>query len=406
VLHALIERLGNLGVHSLEELRTFSSLVSPEQRRKRHLADALPHRPGVYLFKDARGRVLYVGKSKDLRTRVRNYFVASEPRTRMAEMVACAERVDHVECSHGLEAEVRELRLIAEHKPRYNRRSRFPERAVWLKLTAERFPRLSVVRRVADDGATYLGPFGSTRTAELARIAAHEAFRLRQCTMRITRATRVAPCALREMGRCGAPCNAEEGEEEYAAHAEAFTVAVRADPEALRAAIARRMEDLAARHRYEEAAAQRDRMAAFVRTAARYQQLTALAAVPLLVAAQPDTRGGWHVAVVKHGRLAAAGAVAHGVDPRPHIEALIATAETVVPGPSPTSCASSEEMQCVLRWLAVPGTRLVRVEGEWASPAFGAPRLLATLDTAYDGAAPFPERRSMRTVTQPVRSFA
>ena len=406
VLHALMERLGNLGVHSLEELRTFSSAVSPEQRRKRHLADALPHRPGVYLFRDARGRVLYVGKSKDLRARVRNYFVASEPRTRMAEMVGCAERVDHVECSHGLEAEVRELRLIAEHKPRYNRRSRFPERAVWLKLTRERFPRLSVVRRVADDGATYLGPFGSARTAELARIAAHEAFRLRQCTMRITRSTRVAPCALREMGRCGAPCSGEETQEAYAAHADAFTQAVRADPEALRAAMARRMAALADQHRYEDAAAMRDRMAAFVRTAARYQQLTALASVPLLVAAQPDARGGWHVAVVKHGRLAAAGAVAYGIDPRPHIEALADTAETVVPGPSPTSCASSEEMQCVLRWLAVPGTRLVRVEGEWSSPAYGAPRLLRDLEAAYDGVTPFPERRSMRTVAQPVRTFA
>ena len=250
VLHGLIERLGNLGVHSLEELRTFSSLVPPEQRRKRYLADGLPHRPGVYLFRDARGRVLYVGKSKDLRARVRNYFVASEPRTRMAEMVACAERVDHVECSHGLEAEVRELRLIAEHKPRYNRRSRFPERAVYLKLTTERFPRLSVVRKVSDDGATYLGPFGSKRSAELAMAAAHEAFRLRQCTMRITRKTSVPPCVLRELGRCGAPCNGGETEDEYAAHAAAFTAAVEADREAVRGAVQRRLDSLASQRRY------------------------------------------------------------------------------------------------------------------------------------------------------------
>jgi DNA polymerase-3 subunit epsilon len=406
VLHGLVERLGNLGVQSLEELRTFSSLVSPEQRRKRHLADTLPHRPGVYLFKDARGRVLYVGKSKDLRTRVRNYFVASEPRTRMAEMVACAERVDHVECSHGLEAEVRELRLIAEHKPRYNRRSRFPERALYVKLTAERFPRLSVVRKVSDDGATYLGPFGSARTAELARAAAHEAFPIRQCTMRITRRTAVAPCVLREMGRCGAPCSGEESEEAYAAHAGAFAHAVTADPEAVRAAAQRRMADLAAQQRYEDAGAHRDRLAAFVRAAARGQQLTALARVPLLVAAQPDARGGWHLAVVRHGRLAAAGAVPVGIDPRPHFAALVDTAETVTPGPGPTPCATSEEMQAVLRWLAVAGTRLVRVEGEWSSPAFGATRLLGWLDAAYDGAAPFADRRSLRTVAQPVRSFA
>jgi DNA polymerase-3 subunit epsilon len=408
VLHGLVERLGNLGVHSLEELRTFSSLVSPEQRRKRYLADVLPHRPGVYLFRDARGRVLYVGKSKDLRTRVRNYFVASEPRTRMAEMVGCAERVDHVECSHGLEAEVRELRLIAEHKPRYNRRSRFPERALYLKLTVERFPRLSVVRQVIDDGAAYLGPFGTARAAELARAAAHEAFRLRQCTMRITSRTRVPPCVLRELGRCGAPCAGEETEEAYAAHADAFTHAVAADPEAVRASIERRMASLAAQHRYEDAAAHRDRLAAFVRAAARGQQLSALARVPLLVGAQPDGRGGWHLAVVRHGRLAAAGAVPVGIDPRPEIDALVATAETVVPGPGPTPCATGEEMQAILRWLAVPGTRLVRVDGEWASPASGAARLLAWLDAAYDGggASPFADRRSLRTVDRPVRMFA
>ncbi|MDQ1712385.1 MAG: polymerase subunit epsilon [Frankiaceae bacterium] len=407
VLHGLLERLGNLGVHSLEELRTFSSLVSPGQRRKRYLADGLPHRPGVYLFRDATGRVLYVGTSKDLRTRVRNYFVASEPRTRMAEMVACAERVDHVECSHGLEAEVRELRLIAEHKPRYNRRSRFPERALWLKLTTERFPRLSVVRKLGDDGATYLGPFGSLRAAELARAAAHEAFPIRQCTMRITRRTAVAPCVLRELGRCGAPCNGEETEEAYAAHTAAFAHAVTADPEALRAAAVRRMGDLAAQRRYEDAAAHRDRMAAFVRASARQQRLASLAAVPLLVAAQPDGKEGWHLAVVAHGRLVAAGAVPAGVDPRPHVEALVATAETVRPGPGPTPCATSEEMRAVLRWLDVGGTRLVRSDGAWASPARGAARLLAGLDAAYGGGvAPFADRRSLRTVTQPVRSFS
>ena len=407
VLHGLIERLGNLGVHSLEELRSFSSLVSPEQRRKRYLADGLPHRPGVYLFRDAQDRVLYVGKSKDLRARVRNYFVASEPRTRMAEMVGCAERVDHVECSHGLEAEVRELRLIAEHKPRYNRRSRFPERALYLKLTNERFPRLAVVRKVSDDGATYLGPFGSARSAELAKAAAHEAFRLRQCTMRITRKTAVAPCVLREMGRCGAPCNAEETEDAYAAHVRAYTVAVTADPAAVHAAVGRRMADLSAQCRFEDAAAQRDRLAAFVRAAARGQQLTALARVPLLVAAQPDARGGWHLAVVRHGRLVAAGAVAHGTDPRPHVEALVATAEAVPPpGPGPTPCATSEEMQAILRWLATPGTRLVRVEGDWSSPAFGAARLLPLFEEAYEPVGGFADRRPMRTVARPARSFA
>jgi DNA polymerase III subunit epsilon len=206
VLHGLMERLGGLGVHSLDELTSFSSRVHPEQRRKRYLAEGLPRAAGVYRFEDGRGEVLYVGVSKNIRDRVRSYFTAAEMRTRMAEMVAIAERVVPIVCATELEAQVRELRLIAEHKPRYNRRSRFPERAVWLKLTVEAYPRLSVVREVRDDGAAYLGPFGSVRGAELAMTAAHEAFPVRQCTQRLVPGRRVPACALAEMGRCGAPC--------------------------------------------------------------------------------------------------------------------------------------------------------------------------------------------------------
>ncbi len=145
-------------MHTFEELASYTSRVSPAQRRKRWLADGLPDEPGVYLFKDGQGRVLYVGTSVNIRTRVRSYFTASEQRTRMAEMVRIAESVTPVVCATTLEAEVRELRLIAEHKPRYNRRSKTPERATWVKLTVEAFPRLSIVREVRGDGARYIGP--------------------------------------------------------------------------------------------------------------------------------------------------------------------------------------------------------------------------------------------------------
>src|SRR5207342_18817 len=117
---------------------------------------------------------------KDLRSRVRSYFTAGETRGRMAEMVGLAAVVTPIICATDLEAEVRELRLIAAHKPHYNRRSRFPERMVWVKLTVEAFPRLSLVRQLRDDGATYLGPFSSRRVAEQAIAAAHEAFQVRQ----------------------------------------------------------------------------------------------------------------------------------------------------------------------------------------------------------------------------------
>lgn len=161
VLHALIERVGHLGVQSLEELQAFSTHVPEEVRRKRHLAEGLPHAPGVYLFRDGRGRALYVGTSRDLRARVRSYFTASEPRSRMQEMVRLSEQVDAVPCTTALEAEVRELRLIAEHSPPYNRRSTRPQRLTWLGLTSEPFPRLTATRVPRGDGP-WLGPFSST----------------------------------------------------------------------------------------------------------------------------------------------------------------------------------------------------------------------------------------------------
>ncbi len=182
VLHGLFERVGCFGVTTIDELSTFSTRVHPAQQRKRYLADGVPRGPGVYLFRDARQRVLYIGKSVDLRPRVRQYFTAAEGRRRMAEMVAAAEEVVSLPCTTLLEAEVRELRMIAEYKPPYNRRSRFPEKVSFLKLTAGPFPRLSIVREVKDDASTYLGPFSSRRQAEQARDALHEAFPLRQCT--------------------------------------------------------------------------------------------------------------------------------------------------------------------------------------------------------------------------------
>ena len=140
--------------------------MSAAQRRKRHLGEQLPSAPGVYLFKDARGQVLYVGTSQDIRRRVRTYFTASEHRSRMGEMIGLAESVTAVVCATGLEAQVRELRLIAEHEPRYNRRSRRSARRPWVKLTGEAFPRLSIVAQVRDDGATYLGPFPGRAAAQ------------------------------------------------------------------------------------------------------------------------------------------------------------------------------------------------------------------------------------------------
>lgn len=400
VLHGLIGRVGSLGVHSLEELATYTSRVSPAQRRKRHLAEPLPDTPGVYVFRDAQGRALYVGKSQRIRSRVRTYFTASETRTRMAEMVGLAERVDAVPCATPLEAEVRELRLIAELAPRYNRRSRNPERAVWVKLTAEPFPRLSVVRQVKDDldaGAAYLGPFGGRRAAAEAVEALQAAVPLRTCTDRLSTRGTGSACVLAEMGRCSAPCVGGVDVAGYAPLAESARRALLDDVRVVEEVLRERLAALAADLRYEEAAQWRDRLEAFARGAARAQEVSALARLPELVAARPTAEHGWEVHVVRHGRLAGALTVAPGVDPRPAVDALLVTAEQVAAPEGPAPAALVEETVRVLRWLESDGVRLVPSPGAaaWALPAHGAAGLLDRLRRSAGGAVvalPEPER--------------
>lgn len=406
VLHGLLERLGNLGVHTVEELQTFSSRVSTAQRKKRHLAETLPHQPGVYLFRDPRGRVLYVGTSKDLRSRVRTYFTASETRSRMGEMVGLAASVQGITCATPLEAEIRELRLIAEHKPRYNRRSKFPERVTWVKITVEPWPRLSMVTSLRDDRADYLGPFRSRRNAEAAIAALHESFPIRQCGGRLPKLPSRNACALAEMGRCTAPCDGSVTIEAYASVVAAVRRAIGADPDVVTTLIGQRMERLAQAERFEDAASHRDRMTSFVRAAARSQRLAALTRCGEIVAARRAESREWEVHVVRFGRLAAAGVIPPHVSAREWTRDLRAAADTVIPGTGPTPAATAEESEKILRWLQLPQVRLVHVEGEWSCPIGGAEShlySLASIESSRDALVPFDSPKLTSTLARPVR---
>jgi DNA polymerase-3 subunit epsilon len=408
VLHGLFERLGPLGITSLEELTGLSRQVDPDRLRKRHLADAVPRGPGVYLFRGPSDEPLYVGTSNDLRTRVRSYFSSSEQRSRITEMVALSQRVEAIPCAHDLEAAVRELRLIAEHKPRYNRRSRFPERALWVRLTEEPFPRLSVVRRVRPGAGVFLGPFPDRRAADAAVAAVHEALPLRQCTTRISPRVHGSACALAGMGRCGAPCTGAQSVDEYASIAAVFRAAVDHDPHAVVAPLLARVDRLAAEERYEDAALLRDRVAVLVRAVRRRQRLESLAAVPELVLARPDGAGGWHLSIVRRGRLVAAGGAAPGVSVRGTLAGLLATAETPA-GPDDEAAASVDETELVLRWMEKPGSRLVELTGTLASPAPGTgaySRFLDRVEGGRTGRDPFADGRSLGTRARPERVTA
>jgi len=406
VLHGLLERLGNLGVHTLEELQTFSSQVSAAQRKKRHLAEQLPHEPGVYLFRDAHDQVLYVGTSKDLRSRVRTYFTASETRSRMGEMVGLATSVEAITCTTALEAQVRELRLIAEHKPGYNRRSKFPERATWLKVTVEPWPRLSLVTQVLDDGADYLGPFRSRVAALSAMAALHESFPIRQCAGRFPREPRRSACALAEMGKCLSPCDGSSSAAAYTVVVGRLRRAIAESPHEVVETLRGRMSRLAAGERFEEARIQRDDMVSFVRAAARTQRLSALTSCREVVAARRNDLHQWEVHVVRYGRLASAGTIPPGADAREWTAALTMSAETVLAGHGPAPAATPEETEKILRWLELPGVRLVHVDGQWSCPLGGAEsqrELLDAISASRESLVPFDTPRLSATLARPAR---
>ncbi|MFJ9388014.1 DEDD exonuclease domain-containing protein [Nocardioides sp. NPDC101246] len=379
VLHGVMERLGNIGVQTLEDLSVFSAKVTTAQRKKRHLAEDLPHAPGVYLFKDDKGRALYIGTSKDLRTRVRTYFTASETRSRMGEMVGLAATVQGIECATALEAGVRELRLIAEHKPPYNRRSRRPEKMHFVKLTQEPWPRLSLVKQVLDDEADYLGPFGSKKVAEKALQALHDTFPIRQCADRLPLLPRKTPCVLAELHRCLSPCDQSVPTETYATLVSRVRESLLHRPDEVVETVTERLTGLAEQERFEEAAVHRDRLTSYLRAAARTQRLTGLTRLPDLTAIRREDDGRWAVHVVRHGRLAGAGVIPREANAHAYVADLQLSAETVLAAPGPVPAASAEETELVLRWLESPGVRLAHVEGDWTCPIGGAGRRAAAL---------------------------
>ncbi|MFI5716607.1 DEDD exonuclease domain-containing protein [Nocardia sp. NPDC051750] len=395
VLHALIGRVGNQGVHSLTELIDYLPEVTAGQRAKRALAVNLPATPGVYLFRGPSDEVLYIGTAVNLRRRVRGYFTGSETRGRIREMVRLATRVDHVVCAHGLEAGVRELRLLAAHAPPYNRRSKFPKRVWWITLTTEAFPRLTVVREPAGPA---VGPFHARAAAAEIAATLAEYCGLRTCTTRLSR-TAVHTCLPETVGGCPAaaatPCTATAY---AAAPATARALFAGAGDAAIRAMVSR-IGRFADTEHYESAARLRDRAAAVIRALHRTQRLAALARLPELIAAHPDGAGGWEFAVIRYGQLAGAGTAGRGTPPMPVVEQIVAAAQTVRPAGAepggqelplaetgrqhpPLRGAPPEEVALVARWLERPGVRIVRTTEGYAEPVHGAARWVAWADTA------------------------
>jgi DNA polymerase-3 subunit epsilon len=262
VFQRLLDVAHHLGIDTLGELYHACSARGRPNFAKIALAETLPRGPGVYVFRDRNEQILYVGKAKDVRARVKSYFYGDE-RKKVQDLVASVSRIDAIATGGELEALVLESRLIARYLPRFNAHGKRWRRYAFLKLDpSEAWPRWKLARTIdAADGTVYLGPFGSSGRATLAKEALEEAFPVRRCTRSMGRRTRFAPCALADMGRCLAPCDGRTGPDAYGAVVVTMLASV-ATPDDLLRVLDARMNVLADQQRFEEAALARDRLRA------------------------------------------------------------------------------------------------------------------------------------------------
>jgi excinuclease ABC subunit C len=229
--------------------------------------EQLPSRPGVYLFKGRDGGILYVGKARVLRDRVRSYFQAGRPteihKERMVEEIA---DLDLIVTDSEMEALALENNLIKRHKPPYNLRLRDDKNHPYLKLTlAEEYPRLHVVRRPSEDGNAYGGPYIPAslayRTAGLVR----KLFGVRSCKETLNGA-RPRPCLQYQIKRCLAPCVAGICSlERYRRSCEDARLFLEGRTEEVVRRLRGQMEEAAGGERFEEAASLRDQVNALLR---------------------------------------------------------------------------------------------------------------------------------------------
>ena len=301
VLHALLERAASFGVLGLDDLLALPSMRAHPSAAKLGLTAGLPRSPGVYLFRDRDGRVLYVGKASNLRARVRSYF-STDDRRKVPQLLRETMSIDHLVCRGPLEAAVREIRLIQAFQPRFNRQAKVWRKYAYLKLTNERFPRLTVTRVARADGATYLGSAAVHRSGAprarshrvglaVAAVPAEvaEAFRSR---------TRRAPAFRPSSAWPRARAAARSATTAYAEIAQQVRAGLDSDPAILLEPLEARMANLARAERFEEAAATRDRLAALSRAISRQRAVDQLRATRALVVEGAEGR-----LELRHGRL-------------------------------------------------------------------------------------------------------
>jgi excinuclease ABC subunit C len=227
--------------------------------------ESLPTGPGVYQHKDVQGKVLYVGKAKNLRSRVRQYFQKSRNLDgRIEQMLSRATDIEIIVTDSEVEALILEANLIKKVKPRYNVNLKDDKSYPYIVITNEPFPRVFITRQIRRDGSRYFGPYTDVKNVRAALKAIRDIFMIRSCNFLINDDTiekkKFKICLDYHIKKCEGPCEGLVTQERYGVMIEQVAALLRGKTETLIARLRSEMEELAGRKEFEDAAILRDRI--------------------------------------------------------------------------------------------------------------------------------------------------
>ncbi len=235
-------------------------MISVNEHIQRRLSE-LPDRPGVYIMKNAQGKIIYIGKAKVLKNRVRSYFDGSDHAGHRAAtlMLPHIRDIEWIITESEEEALILEANLIRKHTPKYNVLLKDDKHFPYLAFSVkEAFPRLSLSRSVKKDGRQYFGPYMSSRYIDKLIDIAARLFRIRECSMELPAKHPVRPCLNYHIGRCSAPCAGLITQEEYARDVESAHLMLEGKRDDLIDKWQREMEEASANLDFETAMKKRD----------------------------------------------------------------------------------------------------------------------------------------------------
>ena len=259
LLHLLIERAAGFGIFDLDEFAAMSKIWSHPQASKLKLTVDLPRTPGIYLFVDNRGDVLYVGKATNIRSRVRSYFGTADTRRKVGSLLKLMHAIHYVSTPDVLTAEVLELRMISKLRPRYNFAGTRSAKYCYVRLTlGEQWPRLTITTRVtATSTDLYLGPISTRSIAREVVDAIESVVPLRRCTVRMGRNYRApddAPmCSAAQLGLAHCPCSGTADPTSYAIEVQRVVAAMQGNAQPIIDSLTDKMNKHSQAQRFEEA---------------------------------------------------------------------------------------------------------------------------------------------------------